>query len=204
MLCVSFLFLGSVLCTPPTIFDKEAIQSIPRYYIIEQLQDVGLEDVAAELKLASNPEHPIHQAFRAVAAHLNKEREEQFNDMLYKLSLDEDCLKEAYDTIISEVLKGPTHWGKMVTVVVFTSHVVLYCARSPRQNLKAKVPEIVAWADNMMQERLHLLIEEQGGWQAFVEHFDLENRRISLSTLLLGVGVVVTVLAGGLFALRRF
>ena len=121
--------------------------------------------------------------------------------MLNTLAIQESTLKQTYDTIVEEMFKGQTHWGKMVTFVVFTSHIVLYCAK--RENLKHKVPDVVNWTETVIDEKLHRWIEEQGGWQAFVEHFDTENWRISLSTVLLGLGLGAGVVAGGLLALKK-
>ena len=192
----------------PTIFDKETIQSLPRQYIITVLLENGYSDLAASLKKVPNPDdqQQVHDALREIAAALNEEREEQFKDMLTTLSPNEDNLKQTYDTISSEMFKGKTHWGKVVTFIVFTSHLVLYCAE--REKLRSKVPEVMEWSDVVMKERLHDWIQEQGGWQAFVEHYDLENWRVSLSTAVLGLGATIMVASGfaalkGLSALKQ-
>lgn len=182
-----------------TIFDKEAIQSLPRHYIITQLREAGFTEIAEELTPVCNPDDPIHEAFQAIAIALSEERGDQFADMLSLLGVEERSLKHTYDTIVDELFKGQMHWGKIVTFIVFTSHVVLYCAR--RESLRNVVPQVVEWTD--AHEKLHSWIVEQGGWQAFVEHFDVENWRVSLSTVLLGLGLVATFVAGGLLALRK-
>lgn len=187
--------------TTPTIYNKEAIQSLPRHFIITQLREAGFGDIADALQPVSNPNDPLHEAFEAIAAALSEEREEQFNDMLNTLAVDENTLKLCYDTIAAEMFKGKTHWGRIVTFVVFTSHVVLYCAR--REKLKHTVPLVVEWADTVIHGRLHRWIEEQGGWQAFVEHFDVESWRISLSAAVFGIGLGAGLLAGGIFALKK-
>lgn len=187
--------------TSPTILDKEAIQSLPRYFIITQLKDAGFTDIAEQLPPVSNPNDPVHSAFKGIAVTLSEEREEQFTDMLNTLAVKESSLKETFDTIVAELFKEQTHWGKLVTFIVFTSHVVLYCAR--RENLRHKVPEVVEWTDTVIHERLHHWIIAKGGWQAFVEHYDTDNWRVSLSTVLLGIGLGAGVVAGGLLALKK-
>ena len=184
----------------PTIFDKETIQSLPRQYIITQLVESGYSELAAGLKKVPNPDNQAHDALKEIAMALNEEREEQFMDMLITLAPNENNLKQTYDTISSEMFKGKTHWGKVVTFIVFTSHLALYCAEKER--LRSKVSEIVQWSDAVMKERLHDWIQEQGGWQAFVEHYDLENWRVSLSTTLLSLGATV-VLASGFTAIKQ-
>jgi hypothetical protein len=187
--------------TTPTIFDKDAIQSLPRHYIISQLKEAGFKEIADQLSPVSNPNDPVHRAFEGIATTLSEEREEQFTDMLSVLSVEESTLKETYDTIVLELFKGQIHWGKMVTFIVFTSHVVLYSAR--REHMRHKVPEIVEWTETVIHEKLHHWIEEQGGWQALVEHFDTENWRVSLSTILLGIGLSAGIAAGGILALKK-
>lgn len=185
----------------PSLFEKELIQSVPRQYIVTQLVENGFSDLANKLPHVSSPDHHVHEVVKEVAAALKDERQEQFDDMLATLALDESNLKETYNTITFEMFKGKTHWGKVITFVAFTSHIVLYCARD--RKLKHKVSEIVEWADAVMDKKLHSWIEEQGGWQAFVEHCDLEQWRVSLSTALLGLGVGVSVVASGLVFLKK-
>lgn len=187
--------------TTTTIFNTEAIQSLPRHYIITQLREAGYTEIAEELKPVSNPDDPAHEAFQSIANALSEEREQQFADMLNTLGVEENSLKLTYDTIVAELFKGQTHWGRIVTFVVFTSHVVLHCAR--REELRHKVPQVVEWTDTVIREKLHCWIEQQGGWQAFVQHFDMEHWRVSLSSALLGLGLGVTIVAGGLLALKK-
>ena len=185
---------------PPTIFDKETIQSLPRHYIITQLKKNGHEEIANKLKPVANQDSQVHASFSEIAANLEEERAEQFADLLNNLALDDSNLKKTYDTIIIEMFKEQIHWGRIVTFIVFTSNLVLYCAR--HRSLKQRVPEIIMWTDAAMHEKMHRWIEEQGGWQAFVEHFDLEHWRVSLSTLLLGLGASMAVI-GGFFAMKK-
>lgn len=192
--------VGKEQLPSPTIFDKETIQSLPRHYIITQLRKNGHTDIANKLTPVANPDSHVHQSFSEIAANLEEERAEQFADLLNTLALDDSNLKNTYETIIDEMFKGHIHWGRIVTFIVFTSNVVLYCARS--RSLKHRVPEILMWTDVAMQEKMHRWIKEQGGWQAFVEHFDLESWRVSLSTLLLGLGASMAVI-GGFFAVKK-
>ncbi len=185
----------------PTIFDRETIQSLPRQYIITQLVENGYSELAAGLNRVSNPDDQVHDALKEIATALDEERQEQFRDMLITLAPNETNLKQTYDTISSEMFKGKTHWGKVVTFIVFTSHLVLYCAE--REALRGMVPEIVQWSDAVMKERLHDWIQEQGGWQAFVEHYDLENWQVSLSTTVLSLGATVMLASGLIATIRR-
>lgn len=185
----------------PTMFDKETIQSLPRHYIITQLTENGYEDIADRLQQVSNPNDPVHEIFQGVAANLNEEREQQFKEMLRTLALNNSNLKEVYDSIIAEMFKNSTHWGRIVAFTVFTSHFTLYCAGDV--SLQHRVPEVVEWCDRVIQDKLHSWIEEQGGWQAFVDHFDLENWRVTLSSALLGLGVGVSAVVSGLIVLKK-
>ena len=191
----------NTLATQPTIYDKEVIKSFPRQYIITQLKRNGFAELAEALPGAVNSEDPIHAAFREIADTLNEEREEQMKDMLKTLKLDETNLKATYDTIIVEMFRDRIHWGKIVTFVVFSAHYVLCCAQ--REDLRPKIADLMELIDSHVEERLHHWIEVQGGWQAFVEHYETENWRISVSTAVLGLGLGLTVVAGGLMALKN-
>jgi len=178
------------------IYNKEAILSLPRHYIITQLRNNGFKDLANSLPQVPNPDDPIHGALQKIAATLNEERQEQFDDMLLYLNLTSDNLKETFDSIVNEMLRDSKNWGRIITFVVFVSHLVLYCAR--QKALYQRVPEVMQWTDSAVQEKMQGWIEKQGGWQACLEHYDLESWRISLSTFLLGMGGVLALATAGL------
>lgn len=184
----------------PIVYNKECIQSLSRQYIITQLQLKGFSNIARELPVVANPEDPVHEALRHIADILNEERKEQFDEMLLTLMLDESNLMQTYDTITSEMLKDEQNWGRIVTFIVFTAHLSVYCAQT--EKLRHKVVAVVERADCLMEEKLHHWIEEQGGWQALLEHYDLEKWRINLSTAILGAGVSLGVVIGGIMAFK--
>ena len=189
-------------CCQKIILDIESTKALPRSYIITQLKKKGFTDIANKLPQVSNPENHVHEVLREIADILNEERGEQFEDMLRELApADYSSLKKTNDMIVYEMFKDEINWGRVVTFIVFSSHIVLYCAQ--RENLSQNVGDVVNWIETMMEERLHDWIEQQGGWQAFVQHYDNESWRVNLSTAILGLGVGLAAVIGGLAFLKK-
>lgn len=187
---------------PPVMLDTDRYKSLARKYISTQLRRNGFTEIASTLPRIKNPSDRVHDVLKEIADTLDEERGAQFDEMLRILSLDESNIEDTYDTIVYEMFKDTVNWGKIVTFIAFSAHMAVHCAK--QESLRQMVPNIVAWTDREMEEKLQDWILEQGGLQAFIHHYDTENWRVSLSTALMGLGMGLAVLAGGLIAVKRF
>lgn len=186
----------------PLMMDTERCKSLARKYISTQLRRNGFTDIARQLPRVKNPSDHVHEVLKEIADTLDEERGDQFDEMLSVLSLDDRNIEHTYDTIVYEMFKDTINWGKIVTFITFSAHMAVHCAK--KEELRPKVQDIVSWTDKEMEEKLQAWIMEQGGLQAFIQHYDTENWRVSLSTAVVGLGMGLAVLAGGLITLKRF
>ncbi len=131
---------------------------------------------------------------------LEEEREVQFEEMLFTMILNSSNIEKTYDNMMYEMYSNSINWGKIITYITFTAHMAVYCARE--NSLRDKVPDIVTWADRVMEEQLQGWIRSQGGLQAFLDHYDTADWQVNLSAGLLALGVVATI-ATGLLALKK-
>ena len=87
-----------------------------------------------------------------------------------------------------------------MTFITFSAHMAIHFAK--KEHLRHKVPDIVTWTDKEM-ENLHSWIVDQGDLQAFINHYDTENWRISLSAAGMGLGIDLCFISIGLIAFER-
>ncbi len=116
------------------------------------------------------------------------------------MNLNSSNIEQTYDNIMYDMFSNSINWGQIITYITFTAHMAVYCARE--NSLRDKVPDIVTWADRVMEERLQGWIRSQGGLQAFLDHYDTADWQVNLSSGLLALGVVATI-ATGLLALKK-
>jgi len=182
--------------------DKELCKSIPRNYIVYWLKRNGFVELANSLPVLHYTGNHVHEVIQEIADTLLEERELQFQEMLATLNLTADNIEQTYDSIMYEMFKDKVNWGKIITFVGFTAHFCVHCARS--NSLRQKVPNVLDWADGVMNDQLQSWIEAQGGVQAFVEHYDTENWRVDLSTGVMFAGLALTAVTAGFMALKKF
>lgn len=183
--------------------DNEHIQEIARYYILNHLRREGFGDIADQIEPARTPNNRAYSVIERIVNQLEDERAQQFVDILTGLNIDRHNLRITYNTVVSEIFSDGVHWGRIVAFLVFSGHLAIHCARS---DLKEYVPDVVSWAELEMRLRIHQWVQSQGGWQAFVRHFNrVDNSWVtSLSTAAVTVGMVAALFAAGFLTVRRF
>ena len=183
--------------------DNEHIKELARYFIINGLYKNGFVRIARRLQRVENPDDETHHIIQSIAAEFERERSKQFEDIFTGLCVNDKNLKVTYNTVLSELFRDGVHWGKIVAFLVFSSHIAVYSAQ---HNMENRVEDIVEWSELEMQTRIHDWVMDRGGWAAFVEHFDgpeTKEWNMTLSSAIFATGMVLTVVAGGLFAIKR-
>ena len=185
---------------PPVIQDIDGYKSLARKYISTQLKRNGFSDIVRMLPGVTNPSDHIHEVLKEIADTLDEERRQQFDDMLNVLNMDDDNMKHTYDVIMYELFRDEINWGRIITFITFAAHMAVYCAK--QEELRHKVPDIVLWTDKKM-ENLQSWIWDQGGLQAFIEHYDTKNWHVSLSSAIMVLGIGLAVVVSGLMTIKR-
>lgn len=181
--------------------DVTRLEEIARHYIVRQLRENGFDALANRFPSVSDPDHDVHRLVDTICTQLERERAEQFDDIIASLTVTNDNLEDTYRQLMTHVFQEGVNWGKIITFLVFSARLCLHCARC---GLEDRVVEVVEWTETEMRERVHGWMVERGGWSAFVEHFDEDSWKISLSTFVVAMGMVAAVLASGAFMVKRF
>lgn len=168
---------------------------------MDQLRRQGCHHIVEQLSLEHHEtEDESYQILHQIANQLADERQQQFEDVLFALQLTNDNLKVTYETVITEIFSDGINWGRVVAFLVFSGNLAVYCAQ---HGMESRVDEVIVWTETEMQTRLQRWIEERGGWQAFVEHFDDSSLNFGASQGLVMAGIAAAVIAGGVFLLRK-
>ena len=178
------------------------VRHFARFYILNQLRKHNHSDLAERL---SNPEDQVegetHHLLQTIAGQLEKERGQQFEEILNRLQLTNQNLKLTYETIVGEIFRDEIHWGRIVAFIVFSGTLAVYCAE---HGLEARVKDVIGWTEEQMESRVRDWVLEKGGWQAFMDHYDDERWTIEIPQLLVGAGLAAAVVAGGILLMKKF
>ena len=187
---------------PPNMtVDVTQLEEIARHYIVTVLKENSYPKLANQLPPVRDPDQNVHRLINSICTQLERERGQQFDEIISSLTITEDSLEDTYRQLMTHVFQEGVNWGRIITFLVFSSRVSLHCARSGMQN---RVRDIVEWTEDEMRERIHSWVIERGGWAAFVRHYDNDSWKMSLSSFLVVTGMFAAVLASGVFMAKRF
>ena len=160
-----------------------------RAYVVDQLRKHDFEELAT--KHATFEEHCCDDSQRMLhhlAGNLAEERKRQFEDILNRLQLTSENLSETYRTIVKEMFVDGVNWGRILAFLVFAGSLAVFCAR---ENMGNRVGEVISWTENDVEKTVSKWVIRQGGWAAFVDHFDdswtIENPGYVVASVLLSL-----------------
>ena len=181
--------------------DMTHLEEIARHCIVRQLRENGFEELADQFQPVRDPDHNAYRMIDTICTQLERERAEQFDEIIASLTVTDTNLEETYRQLITHVFHEGVNWGKIITFLVFSARMALHCAR---YGMEEKVTDIVKWTQDEMRDRIHGWVRERGGWAAFVSHYDDESWKMSLSSFLVVTSMVAVMLASGVFMAKRF
>ncbi|MEE6465179.1 hypothetical protein FKM82_006475, partial [Ascaphus truei] len=91
-----------------------------------------------------------------------------FSDLTAQLHITQDSADECFAQVVGELFRDGTNWGG---IVAFFSFGWALCVESADKEMKGLLPRIVQWMATYLDTQLGPLIEENGGWEAFVSTY---------------------------------
>lgn len=170
-----------------------------RVYIVNQLRKHECSDIAEKYAVPEDEDDGSQLMLQHMANELAEERQRQFEDILNRLQLDNDNIEETYRTIVTEIFRDHINWGRVLAFLIFSGSLAVYCAQ---HSMEERVGDVISWTEDEMQQTVSLWVVQQGGWAAFVEHFD-GSWTIEIPQLVVGAGLVAAIVTGGLFLLKK-
>ena len=186
--------------SPNDAYINTKFRHFARRYILNQLQKKGFEDIAEkhDTQESQDPEDGSQRMLHHLAGNLAEERERQFEDILSRLSLTNENLSETYRIIVQEMFIDGVNWGRILAFLVFSGALAVHCAR---EGMESRVGDVIRWTEDDVEKTVSRWVVKQGGWKAFVDHFDDESWTIESPQFILA-GIIL-ILAGGLYLLKK-
>ncbi|NXJ12989.1 BCL2 regulator, partial [Odontophorus gujanensis] len=145
---------------------------------------------ASEVPLAEGlrPAPPgVHLALRQAGDEFSRRYQRDFAQMSGQLHLTPFTAHGRFVAVVEELFRDGVNWGRIVAFFEFGG---VMCVESVNREMSPLVDNIATWMTEYLNRHLHNWIQDNGGWDAFVELYGNSMRPlfdfswISLKTIL--------------------
>ncbi|NXD87203.1 BCL2 regulator, partial [Halcyon senegalensis] len=146
--------------------------------------------------------HPVpqvvHLALRQAGDEFSRRYQRDFAQMSGQLHLTPFTARGRFVAVMEELFRDGVNWGRIVAFFEFGG---VMCVESVNREMSSLVDSIATWMTEYLNRHLHNWIQDNGGWDAFVELYGNSMRPlfdfswISLKTILslVLVGACITI-----------
>ncbi|XP_068710754.1 apoptosis regulator R1-like [Montipora capricornis] len=110
---------------------------------------------------------------RRVADELIQENEQLFDSMCDQLHLTHASTYATFVGIADEIFQTGKNWGRIVAFLAFGATLAVYCVQ--KEDLAELLNNIVEWVSIYMEQNLGGWIDENGGWEGFINFFQMDD-----------------------------
>ncbi|KAM4605591.1 apoptosis regulator Bcl-2 [Polymixia lowei] len=153
---------GSIVVPPPTLVRRC------------RGADAGPENIPHLSKLASQPDPhaAIHRVLREAGDELERLYLSDFTEMSHRLYLTSTTAQRRFTEVIDELFRDGVNWGRIIAFFEFGGTVCVECAG---KEMTSQVDHIAEWMTEYLNGPLNSWIQDNGGWDAFVELYDRQR-----------------------------
>nr|QSL83345.1 PP7CP-T2A-Bcl2 [synthetic construct] len=137
---------------------------------------------------ALSPVPPVvHLTLRQAGDDFSRRYRRDFAEMSSQLHLTPFTARGRFATVVEELFRDGVNWGRIVAFFEFGG---VMCVESVNREMSPLVDNIALWMTEYLNRHLHTWIQDNGGWDAFVELYGPSMRPLfdfswlSLKTLL--------------------
>ncbi|KAM6218566.1 apoptosis regulator Bcl-2 [Rhynchocyon petersi] len=137
---------------------------------------------------ALSPVPPVvHLTLRQAGDDFSRRYRRDFAEMSSQLHLTPFTARGRFATVVEELFRDGVNWGRIVAFFEFGG---VMCVESVNREMSPLVDYIALWMTEYLNRHLHTWIQDNGGWDAFVELYGPSMRPLfdfswlSLKTLL--------------------
>ncbi|XP_013796268.2 LOW QUALITY PROTEIN: apoptosis regulator Bcl-2 [Apteryx mantelli] len=129
----------------------------------------------------------VHLALRQAGDEFSRRYQRDFAQMSGQLHLTPFTARGRFVAVVEELFRDGVNWGRIVAFFEFGS---VMCVESVNREMSPLVDSIATWMTEYLNRHLHTWIQDNGGWDAFVELYGNSMRPlfdfswISLKTIL--------------------
>ncbi|NXK96218.1 BCL2 regulator, partial [Formicarius rufipectus] len=129
----------------------------------------------------------VHLVLRQAGDEFSRRYQSDFAQMSGQLYLTPVTARSRFVAVVEELFRDGVNWGRIVAFFEFGG---VMCVESVNREMSQLVDNIAAWMTEYLNRHLHNWIQDNGGWDAFVELYGNSMRPlfdfswISLKTIL--------------------
>lgn len=116
---------------------------------------------------ALSPVPPVvHLTLRQAGDDFSRRYRRDFAEMSSQLHLTPFTARGRFATVVEELFRDGVNWGRIVAFFEFGG---VMCVESVNREMSPLVDNIALWMTEYLNRHLHTWIQDNGGWDAFVE-----------------------------------
>lgn len=121
----------------------------------------------------SDPNAAIHRVLREAGDELERLYQPDFTEMSRQLYLTSSTAQRRFAEVIDELFRDGVNWGRIIAFFEFGGTVCVECAS--KEDMSSQVDNIADWMTEYLNGPLNSWIQDNGGWDAFVEMYDRQR-----------------------------
>ncbi|KAJ8012098.1 hypothetical protein DPEC_G00065150 [Dallia pectoralis] len=130
------------------------------------------------LSHAPDPHAAIHRVLREAGDELERLYQPDFLEMSRQLYLTSSVAERRFREVIDELFRDGVNWGRIIAFFEFGGTICVECVN---KEMTGQVDHIAGWMTEYLNGPLHGWIQENGGWEAFVELYDRQRDSVFCS-----------------------
>ncbi|KAJ8267964.1 hypothetical protein COCON_G00131360 [Conger conger] len=123
-----------------------------------------------------DPHAALHRVLREAGDEIERVYQDDFAEMSQQLHFTPNTAQRRFASVIEELFRDGVNWGRIVAFFEFGGTM---CVESMNREMTAQVDNIASWMTEYLNGPLHNWIQENGGWDAFVELYSRQQGAMS-------------------------
>ncbi|XP_061694633.1 apoptosis regulator Bcl-2 [Syngnathoides biaculeatus] len=121
-----------------------------------------------------DPLADIHRVLREAGDELERRYQPDFAEISRKVYLSSAAAQLCFTQVIDELFRDGVNWGRIIAFLEFGGTLCAECAT--KEEMTSQVDNIAEWMTEYLNGPLGSWIQDNGGWDAFVELYDRQQR----------------------------
>ncbi|RXN27710.1 apoptosis regulator Bcl-2-like protein [Labeo rohita] len=137
------------------------------------------EDSGVSPSSRHDPYSALHKVLREAGDELERLYQSDFAEMSKQLHLTSITAHQRFTAVIDELFRDGVNWGRIIAFFEFGGTVCVECVN---KEMTAQVDNIAGWMTEYLNGPLHGWIQENGGWEAFVDLYGRQRDSVFRSS----------------------
>ncbi|XP_044310909.1 bcl-2-like protein 1 [Varanus komodoensis] len=116
--------------------------------------------------LEDGPREDVRQTLREAGDEFELRYRRAFSDLTSQLHITPGTAYQSFEQVVNELFRDGVNWGR---IVAFFSFGGALCVESVDKEMRVLVGRIASWMATYLTEHLDPWIQENGGWERFVD-----------------------------------